>query len=184
MAQQFGVRTARGLLLLFVAILLGHACSNPPPPAAVHPVPSVSAATPTPALARCGLVRRAERTWVGFAEGMSLADMVPVAQASAAVVRSLDAAVCSYVEGDREQLELRPYRRELAVLAAQGGNLEVTQVLWQDPSLAVARVELEAREPAARSQYVARVVRNATEWKLDRFAARPLDAAPRETAAR
>jgi hypothetical protein len=115
---------------------------------------------------------------------MSLADMVPVAQASAAVVRSLDAAVCGYVEGDREQLELRAYRRELAVLAAQGGSLEVTQVLWQDATLNVARVELEAREPAARSQYVARLVRNVDEWKLERFAARPLDAAAPTTAAR
>jgi len=92
---------------------------------------------------RCGAVRRAKRTWVGFAEGMTPGDMLPAAQATAAVVRALDGVFCSLLVHRERVPELAPERRSISEAAAGGASFDVTHVTMND--LATTRVTVLIR---------------------------------------
>ncbi len=115
---------------------------------------------------------RAPRTWVGFAEGMSLNDMVPAAHAAAAVVRALDAALCDLIERGMGVPVLVLHGAQLRAYAADGGAYEVTKVLWQDDALTRADVELQRRTvpaPAPAPAWRASVVRQGGAWSVESF---------------
>jgi hypothetical protein len=143
-------------------------CAAPPTPTAEHarPAPSVANAG-VPVAERCGMVRRAERTWVGFAEGMTPDDMMPAGLAAGEVVHALDAALCGLRRG-AEPAALRAQSERLRTSAADGGGFEVTQVLWQDAALTRAEVELHARS----ASWLASVVRDEERWRISRFASK------------
>lgn len=165
------VSRARSVLAaLCVAAGVYSACAEPPRPAAAYaPGGSAKAAA---AAGSCGLVKRAKRTWVGFGPNMTLDDMVPAGMAAAEVVRALDAAVCGVVKRGQAGAVLRDHVMRLKAQAADGGGFEVTQVLWQDPDLAHARVELHGKGSSARATWLALVVRDDARWKIDSFASR------------
>lgn len=144
------------------------ACAAPPQPAAQfadpRPKPSVA---PAPAAERCGLVRRAERTWVGFAEGMTPDDMYPAGMAAGEVVHALDAAICGLRRGERPAA-LRAQSERLKSSVTDGGKFEVTSVLWQDAALTRAQVELHAQSAA----WLAMLERREERWQITAFSSR------------
>jgi hypothetical protein len=154
----------RVLLALVPALgSLWLACAAPPPAAAEYPqAPRKVTTAPVPAATeRCGLVRRAARTWVGFAEGMSADEMLPAGQAAGEVVQALDAAFCGLRRGERPAALLGE-RERLRSAAADGGRFEVTAVLWQDAEMTRAEVELHARS----TRWSASVVRAEERWDI------------------
>jgi hypothetical protein len=117
-------------------------------PHAVEAPASVSVVRPVPidsehSSQHCGAVRRAKRTWVGFAEGMTPDDMLPAAQATAAVVRALDEVFCSLLVHRERVPELVPERRSISDAAASGARFDVTHVTMAD--LATTRVTVRIR---------------------------------------
>lgn len=138
------------------------ACAAPPAPAAEHAQKPPQAAAPRPA--RCGLVRRAERTWVGFADGMTPDDMFPAGMATSEIVHALDAAICALQRGEKAPA-LRAESTRLRDCAANGGRFEITKVLWQDVALTHAHVELHAGS----SSWMANVVRREEQWRIATF---------------
>lgn len=164
-------RSLTGMIVL-VNTLAG--CSQPPPPAASYPLAAPPAPVrPRPAVAsepRCGLVRRASRTWVGFGPNMTLDDMVPAGYAAAEVVRALDAAVCGLLQRGQSIAVLQPHGPQLKAQAANGGGFEVTRVLWEDAELMHASVELRGLREHADSAWLANVVRRGTAFRIETFA--------------
>jgi hypothetical protein len=144
------------------------ACAAPPPPAAVHAQARPrGAGAPLPQPQRCGLVRRAERTWVGFAKGMTPDDMVPAGQAAGEIIFVLDAAICALGRG-AQPAALREQSDRLRASAADGGKFEVTKVLWQDVALTRAEVELHAQSASWRAS----VVLEEERWQIAEFASK------------
>lgn len=175
-----GALVPRHVLLIFVAACLATlassptACAVPPPPAAEHPLaapPVGPGASPPPLLtaANCGLVRRANRTWVEFGPGMTIDDMVPAGMAAGAVVRALDAAVCALVQRGRSVSVLQRHGSQLKAQAADCGGFEVTRVLWQDAELAHARATLRGLRSPASLSWLATLAREDTAWKVETF---------------
>ncbi|HKU37798.1 MAG TPA: hypothetical protein VJR89_06620 [Polyangiales bacterium] len=161
-----GLRSLLPAVALFSTVT---SCAAPPAPAAEHaPPPTAAAPRDVPAAQRCGLVRRAQRTWVGFAEGMTLEDMVPAGQAAGEVVRALDATLCAYSRGE-QPAALRNQRAGLQNSTARGAKLEVTKVLWQDTELTRAQVEVHAQAPADGSWLASVVWIEQRGWQIERF---------------
>jgi hypothetical protein len=159
-------------MIVLVNTLAG--CSQPPPPAAAYPFAAPpTAAEPRPAAEpeeRCGLVRRAKSTWVGFGPGMTLDDMLPAGHAAAAVVRALDVAVCGLLQRGQSVAVLQPHGPQLKAQAADGGGFEVTRVIWQDAELLRASVELRSLHERGSSAWLANVVRRGDAFRIETFA--------------
>jgi hypothetical protein len=159
---RINARSLTGLIVL-VNTLAG--CSQPPPPAASYPLAAPPApAEPRPAGStpeRCGLVRRARSTWVGFGPGMTMDDMMPAGYAAAEVVRALDAAVCGLLQRGQPIAVLQPHGPQLKLQAADGGGFEVTRVMWQDAELVRASVELRSLRERSTQVWLANVARRA-----------------------
>jgi hypothetical protein len=168
---------------VFLAYLSGLAgtlggCSEPPPPAAEYPLAAPPAGTQRPPVVgaenRCGLVKRAKRTWVEFGPGMTPDDMVPAGFAAGAVVRALDIAVCALLQRGQPVPVLQRYSAQLKAQAADCGGFEVTKVLWQDGVLAHAHVELHGLAGAVDSGWLASLVKQKEAWRVASFAHLPL----------
>ncbi len=172
-------RSLTGALVLVNALI---GCSQPPPPAAAYPFAAPPAvAEPRPAVAaeqRCGLVKRARSTWVGFGPGMTIDDMVPAGYAAAAVVRTLDSAVCGLLHRGQSIAVLEPHSPQLELQAADGGGFEVTRVLWQDAELMRASVELRSSRERSNQTWLANVARRGEAFRIESFARATTPATP------
>jgi hypothetical protein len=155
---------ALALLAEAVRVMAGTALAERPPTAA--------AAAPEP---RCGLVKRAHRTWVGFGPGLGPSDLIVSARAAAAAVRALDSAFCAaFVRGE----SVSSFSGEHAGLkdALGRGGFEVSRVLLSGASMTHARLRLHASDALEpRPEWSATLSRAGEHWHvstLSRFAPR------------
>jgi len=118
---------------------------------------------------RCGLVRRAARTWVGYETSLPLEDMLQAANAAAALVHVLDHAVCAQLAGRGRVWQLRAHAARLEAAVVDTGGLEVTHVVFRDSTLAVARAELHGRGETTHGHWSVRMLRGETGWNIERW---------------
>jgi len=130
------LRSAFGIV---VAACVAPAAGLPPPRA----TPQGAAAT-RPAAARCGLVHRAPRTFIGLGEGLTLEDMADATVAALAVVLALDEALCPLLGHERAAGAAPARYQPLASAIEAGASLEVTQIMLAGTGCSSATADLQA----------------------------------------
>ena len=158
---------ALAFLALAIPALSARPLLGEPPPSAAGSEPAAR----RPADPRCGVLRHAKRTWVEFAPGMTPDDMLPAGTAAQEVMRIFSAEVCAALRGEPDRL-LSPQRARFNELAAQGGGLEITQVLWQDLEMSRAVVELHGWAKDVDVVWRATLQRTGERWKVAAFGPR------------
>lgn len=164
------------LLFVFSLWLLAEAVRALTGAALAQPLGSEAPGTAAvePAVARCGLVKRAVRTWVEFGPGLGPDDLVTSAHSAAAAVHALDAAFCAaFVHGERVP-SLDAQRADLQE-SLRRGRFEVSRVLLSGATVTQAQLWMHAaRESASRTEWSVALSRVGERWDVSSLSRAPL----------